>query len=333
MSLVAAQVSAIMEALESFHAENTALDLILASYAELKNGRRLLDPAGMIQYVRNPYAETDRVLWVEGIDLLSGNGTLVPFDCVHADFAIRPPVGTGSFPINTNGLASGNHILEATCHAICELIERDALTLWEALDDAVRLSTQVDPQSVTDASCREMLDVLDRAGVSYVIWNVTSDIAVPAFFCQIRDRHQGASRTAIHAGGSGCHLDAGIALLRSISEAVQSRLTAIAGSRDDLSFALYRTLTGSVSEFAEGAQPPVMSFRSVPSLATPTFEGDLAVLKNMVAAAGLGPVVAVDLSRDDMNIPVVRVVIPGLESAAISEEYTIGRRLRGRKSA
>jgi ribosomal protein S12 methylthiotransferase accessory factor len=46
-----------------------------------------------------------------------------------------------------------------------------------------------------------------------------------------------------------------------------------------------------------------------------------------LAAAGLSRVYAVDLTRPEIGVPVVRVIVPGLEFTAI-DEYRVGPRVR-----
>jgi len=83
------------------------------------------------------------------------------------------------FDRTSNGLASGNHLLEAASHAICELVERDAVALWSLLPTAERRAARLDLQTVADPGCREVLDRLAEAGIGVVVHDVTSD--VPAF--------------------------------------------------------------------------------------------------------------------------------------------------------
>ena len=45
-------------------------------------------------------------------------------------------------------------------------------------------------------------------------------------------------------------------------------------------------------------------------------------------AAGIGRVIAVDLTRPEIGIPVVRVVIPGLEGVGEASNYAPGARAR-----
>src|SRR5690606_34634787 len=130
---------------------------------------------------------------------------------------------------------------EAIVHALCELIERDATALSPlAITDAQR----VDLAGVADPSCQAVLGRLTAAEREVGAVDITSDLGVPAYACRIVDR-PGAPRWAARGacGGYGCHLDPSVALLRALTEAVQSRLTLIAGSRDDLSMRTYEAFT------------------------------------------------------------------------------------------
>jgi ribosomal protein S12 methylthiotransferase accessory factor YcaO len=50
---------------------------------------------------------------------------------------------------------------------------------------------------------------------------------------------------------------------------------------------------------------------ALPRRATPTFEGDVAVLVAALAAAGAGEVVVVDQTQERWQVPVVKVLVPG----------------------
>ncbi|MFM7593329.1 MAG: YcaO-like family protein, partial [Isosphaeraceae bacterium] len=65
--------------------------------------------------------------WVEGVDLMGGGATWVPYEMVHTDFTEPAAAGAGCFVCGSNGLASGNHMLEAIAHGLCELVERDTI--------------------------------------------------------------------------------------------------------------------------------------------------------------------------------------------------------------
>jgi ribosomal protein S12 methylthiotransferase accessory factor len=118
--------------------------------------------------------------------------------------------------------------------------------------------------------------------------------------------------------GFGSHLDATMALYRAIIEAVQGRVTFISGSRDDLLYAHYEAvrepelLEGMWREIIAG-KPAARRWTGEPRLSTDSFEDDLRVLLAALEAAGFGSAIAVDLSRTDVGIPVVKVIVPGLE--------------------
>jgi ribosomal protein S12 methylthiotransferase accessory factor len=58
---------------------------------------------------------------------------------------------------------------------------------------------------------------------------------------------------------------------------------------------------------------PVRDFHSVPTFEFASFDEDVALELELLIAAGIGPVVAVDLIRPEFGIPVVRVVAPHLQ--------------------
>lgn len=161
-----------------------------------------------------------------------------------------------------------------------------------------------------------MLDRLAAAEIEVGAVEITSDLGVPAYACRIVDR-PGAPRWAARGacGGYGCHLDPAVALLRALTEAVQSRLTLIAGSRDDLSMRTYEAFTDPQASAEEAAAlARARPQRALgPSLATPSFEGDVALLLDRLRAAGCPCAVLVDLTRPDIGVPVARMIVPGLE--------------------
>jgi ribosomal protein S12 methylthiotransferase accessory factor len=61
------------------------------------------------------------------------------------------------------------------------------------------------------------------------------------------------------------------------------------------------------------ASGPRRAFGEVPSRRLPTFNDDVVFTLERLAAAGLPRAVIVDLTRDDLGVPVVKAVVPGLE--------------------
>ena len=83
------------------------------------------------------------------------------------------------------------------------------------------------------------------------------------------------------------------------------------------------------------AAAPRRRFEAVQGCATPTIHGDLALLLSRIGAAGLGPVAWVDLTREEIGIPVVRAVVAGLEGTPgpAGGGYAPGERARARTRA
>ena len=161
---------------------------------------------------------------------------------------------------------------------------------------------------------------------------VTSDIGLPVFLSRILQSDSGLSNTIRPAAGMGCHLVREVALLRALTEAAQSRLTFIAGARDDMPRQGYEQfLDPKTYEIWRNAMAPTASgrnFLDAPSYHGRSFDEDLRLQLDRLKSVGIDEVVTVDLTKPEFRIPVVRVIIPGLEGLDSSARYVPGERLR-----
>jgi ribosomal protein S12 methylthiotransferase accessory factor len=331
LDLDAAKASGVMEAIELHHAEQIEQPLKLGSWRELGASHPMVRVEGLPRTSLSLFHQDQTLLWIEGVDRVSGAPTWVPFETVHMNFTPPLPTGSGCFAAGSNGLASGNHQLEAICHAICELIERDAQTLFRCESEEEREARRVDAETVVDADARTLLDAYERAGVSVSIWDVTSDLGVPVFRCCVADRDMNPFSPSAILEGSGCHLVPEIALARALTEAAQARLTLIAGSRDDVGWQRHgaeRSRAADEVARANVLRKGMRRFPTVPTSALLTFEEDERALLDALRTAGLDQVVAVDLTRSEFGVPVVRVIIPGLETHHGVAGFVPGRRAR-----
>jgi ribosomal protein S12 methylthiotransferase accessory factor len=329
IDLAAATASGLMEAAELYHAEHIELPLKFGTHAELSRTHSLIDVSRLPHVTDSRFHQNLVMLWIEGLDLLSGEPRWLPYESVRADFTLPPPPGSGCFDCSSNGLASGNTMAEAVCHAICEVVERDATTLWNGMPPKDRAPTGLDLDGVTDEACRQVLDRLEKADFDVTAWETTSDIDVPAFFALITDRRNPQNHQGI---GAGAHPSPAIALLRALTEAVQVRTTYISGTRDDLMPEEYgeahrnrrrRMAARLLAEHTSGR-----NFGAIPDRSSDTFAGDLEWLLSRLKAVGITEAVAVDLSRDELGLSVARVVIPGLEGPDDHDAYMPGERAR-----
>jgi YcaO-like protein with predicted kinase domain len=327
LDLAQAMTSALMEAIEGFHAEEVG-DRRRANYREFAANHDVVDPLTLCTTGR-PLDVEATISWLEGFDLLRQEACWVPFEIVHTDYT--QPLD-GYFLAGSNGLASGNHLVEAISSAICELVERDAIAVWNASGIRARAERALDIASVDDLDCLALLAKYDKAGIAVRLWNVTTDIGIAAFLCDIRDPSAGEPRRLRHFHGAGCHPDRAIALARSLTEAAQTRLTYIAGIRDDLLPSEYAEpptadiVDALIDALCQENEPN--SFRQIPSFAAADLVQDLQWELERLRSAGITRVVAIDLTRPDFAIPVVRVVIPGLEGDIRHPHYLPGPRAR-----
>ncbi len=332
VDLAAAKASALMETIETYHAEQIDLPLRLGTYAELQARLCLADIRRLPHRVSVGAPQHLSALWVEGFDLLQAAPTWVPFEMVSVDFTLPSPIAVPCFPASSNGLASGNYLLEAVSHAICEVVERDATRLWELQSRSEGETARLDLDSVSDPRCRHVLERFEEAGVAVAAWDVTSDVGIACFTCVIADRDSDSLHPMYGAGGAGCHPDRGIALLRALTEAAQSRLTAISGARDDIDRTRYeRSLSPEVLDHYSAVlamRGTARDFATVPHREADTFDADVAWELDRLRAVGIEQVVAVDLTRSEFGIPVVRVVIPGLEARQVGGAYAAGARVQ-----
>lgn len=334
-TLVAAQVSGAMEAIEMYHAEYAECELIETSVDRLRaEGRAILD-VDRIPTVKHQRIVGDApLLWTYGEDVVSGAEMLVPFSCVH----LRPPqhgsrVSRSPFQRSSNGLASGNIRIEAILAGMYEVIERDAYALARAVPGFWgRTDTVVDLRALNLPVVDELVAKCEAAEILVIVQDMTSDLGVPAFAARLFDLAHPETGISV---GYGCHLETEVALVRAITEAAQARaVVQVAGSRDDTTkyerwtMKLFATEMDAARRLHDQAtwQPPL-------SVARGTFQADFDELVQRLGTAGMPQVGVVDLQEEPFPVSVVRVVIPGLEGIWTFPSYGPGARARAAISA
>jgi YcaO-like protein with predicted kinase domain len=330
--LTAAKASGLMESVESYHAEHITLPLKLGSYEELRYTHPVADVDRLPLVARSRFRPDLRLLWIEGHDLLREEPVWVPYEMVHTDYTLPPPTGSGCFVASSNGLASGNHPLEAISHGICEVVERDAASIWTRRPAEAQHQARVDLAGIDSEECRQVLALYERAGIAVAVWEMTSDVGIPAFMCMIAEPPGRRTFPIPSSRGMGCHPSREIALLRALTEAAQSRLTIISGSRDDLARKWYDLDTSPDIVRLDWSRMqthgPMRGFNDAPTFEGDTLDEDVEWELERLRSAGIDRVVTIDLTRPEFNLPVVRVVIPGLEASALHPGYTPGSRAR-----
>ena len=198
----------------------------------------VVDPAAAVPATGRPFDPGGDDRLDRGYDLLRREACWVPAEIVHTDYTGEPD---GFFLAGSNGLASGNHLVEA--------VDRRALRADRARRGRVvagrrirrKRRRRLDLASVDDPDCRRLARQYEAAGIDVRVWNATTDIGIAGLFLP-DPRPAGAATRAGCAGftAPAAIPTAAIALARALTEAAQTRLTYIAGIRDDLLPAEYR---------------------------------------------------------------------------------------------
>ncbi|HEV7666681.1 MAG TPA: YcaO-like family protein [Chloroflexota bacterium] len=328
LTRVQAKVSALMESLESFHAECIDQPVERATLGVMRQqlaydpyalpvvqtpsvGARDLSYDSYAPPIGAPTRLRDHTPldWVAATDLVTGSATWVPRQLCQLDFTLQERLAEPLFRATSNGLASGNTVAEALIHGLCEVVERDGL--WRLHSPSHQPEPSIDQAGVPSRLAQQVLQRFARAGMRADIVDATGPTLLPTF--EVLLRHAESPAT-YH--GSGCHPSRTTALLRALTEAAQSRLSHIAGSRDDF----FRRSYTAGAEVSLNARLPADSaqrrFQEIPSLLPGLGLGATVheIVARVRSVTGMSPL-AVDLRRSAFGLPVVFVVAPGLRLA------------------
>ncbi len=315
-----ARASAMMEAFERYSAERKPEDETFTAHPEDCDG---LDPESLI--LPGSTDLKSELEWINAENLTGDEEVPVPANAVFHPY--NPPEGCMSlFRSNTNGLASGNAREEAIFHGLMEVIERDAWSLFEARRGP---KVEVDCSGTDNDIISGLLEKFHAAGVEVTLVDLTADtgvatVAAVADDTVLRD-------PALLTMGVGTHLDPEIAVIRALTEVAQSRATQIHGTREDTVRAEFMRRAGyermkRLNRHWFSEPEDTITLDEMEDLSTRSFRGDLEITLRKLRESGLEDVFYVDLTRD-VGVPVVRVIVPGLEVFSVDPER-VGRRIR-----
>lgn len=298
-----ARVSAVMEMIEFAHAERVGPASVRGPAAEVHDGSYDLRD---LQPVAGSMVSDSVVLdWMEARTILTDATALVPRDYVQVSNEVRREWAPPTFDTSSNGLASGNSVDEATLHGLYELVERQCLSDLEYL--ARDTQTRVDPAVIQDEDCEWLIERLTAADNWFEIVDATNRFGIPCYLV-----HIWSPSFPLLISGSGCHLDPAVALNRALTEAAQSRLAIISGTRESIPEQVY-LLQHMNQERPRplGADVPVSS--ALPAdRSTPTIRDDLRHVASRLAADLSTEPLVVNLSSSYAGFAVTKAVVPGL---------------------
>lgn len=302
----AARIGALCEAFETHCAEQAVADGPSAAFADLPAGERAPEPGDYCRR-RGDGAEAAAapIHWCRAQDLLTGSACWLPHDVVSLDFTRGLP---SPFERASSGLGAGPTETEALLTSLLELIERDAAGAWARRDRAARLATRIDADSIPHDWFQAWRGRLAALDVTVEVFALETIVAIPAFRCVIGGE-EAFGPAWRRFSGTAAHWDAGRALFGALAEAIQSRLTLIAGVRDDIMPA-YHARERPRPARPEGG-PGGAPWRH--GEAMPMGAQDIG---ERLAALGYGQIAWKRLDAGLEGIAVTRAFIPGLGSSS-----------------
>ena len=263
--------------------------------------------------VPDPLDEHGRFDWSPIWSLTDRRFKYLPTELLFAgypDHADRPRHAYAE----SSGGAAGNTLEEAILQGFLELVERDGVSIWWY--NRIRRPS-VDLDTFDDPYLRDVgrhYQSLDR---EWWVLDLTSDLGIPTFGA-ISRRVAGSGESIVR--GFGTHFDPRTALLRAVTElnqnlALSGAAALEAGGQhpvddpDALDWARTATLTTYPYLVPNDAPPRTRdSFGYMPSS---DLREDVLRAQSLVEECGLEFLV-LDATREDIGLPVVKVVIPGL---------------------
>jgi oxazoline/thiazoline synthase len=206
-----------------------------------------------------------------------------------------------------SGSAAGNSLEEAVLQGLMELVERDSLALWW-YNRIIR--PQVDLESLRDPYCMTLAEQYRSQGREFWVLDITSDLGIPSFAAVSR-RIASASERIVF--GFGAHLDAHVALTRALEEMDQVLACITAEPDAMLGDAVSRWLSEStlLNQPYLTPGPSRSNLEDMPNLATDDVTQDLKICQQLLEQNGM-ELMVLDQTRPDINVPVVKVIVPGL---------------------
>lgn len=337
-----AEASAVMESIERYSAELRDSDeMVYETYENAKkavdeinaengeNSMYIVDPRDLILPLRTlDHMDNQIIAWTDGYEMFRGCEAWVPACAVYYPyFANKDEDEFQLFRYHTNGIAAGNTMEEAILHALFEDIERDAWSIAEFRDHTnadVLIRNQ-------DSIPAKLIKKFEDQGIHIHLKDLTSDLGIPTIGAAADDTVSKDPELLVI--GVGTHLNPEIAAIRAITEVAQSRTTHKHGMKINAQLQKVSQDMGyekikKVNHMWFGENEKKIYLEDIPDQATDDVLKDIEIVLKSLAEHGFDSVIACDITRPELGIPSVRMIVPGLEVSTMDPERE-GGRLRG----
>ncbi len=346
-----AKASVIMESIERFSSlpANYEGKILTGKYKELSKSYDVLKYDEVIEPLSFQLTDEMNMDYCIGYDLISQKDILIPSSLAVFRYNPNPPsINPYSF-FHTNGLASGNVMEEAICHALCEVIERDAVSIAEFSSSAFQyhllktiengflnngilirslesknfiddntVYSDIDLNGLDYPPVKKIVREFHKCQISLKVKDITTEIGIPTFIASSVEWVNHDYGYLVE--GHGTHPDSRIALMRAITEVSQSRAANIQGSRDDLRKMKYDPQNSDENKSWQFmASPKKKAFTEVNSFYNDDILDDIKLILGNLKNKGFKNAIVVNLTNSRLQVPVVRIIVPGLETFKINK--------------
>ena len=314
-----ARASAMMEGFERYSAERQDSDETeIATLEEISELGKYINPESLNlpKDFKKENLDSMKLEWSPAKDIISDKEYFIPTNAIYHPY-IHGNDCESLFKSNTNGLASGNVLEEAILHGIFEVIERDA---WSIFELTHKNYAQIDLDGIESDIVNETIDKFESKGIKIKLMDFTADIKVPTIAASADDT---VTRDAgLLTLGMGTHLDPEVAILRALTEVAQSRATQINGAREDTVRADFAREAGyermkRINKYYFRDEEEKISLSSIENKSTTSITKDLEIVKEELMNNDIDKILYYDLTRPELDVSVVRVIIPEMELFAL----------------
>jgi oxazoline/thiazoline synthase len=252
-----------------------------------------------------PFDQSAKIEWSPVWSLRDERFKYLPTSLLY--FFYKGSSTAGHIHADSNGCAAGNTREEAIVQGFLELAERDSYAMWWY--NRVQ-RPELDLSAFDDSYVRDLQIQLAETGRRLWVLDITNDLGIPSYVALSQSEENGQDFIEF---GSGSHFDPRIAMLRSLTELNQFLSIGLMGLRST------ETMGDDGSGLLRLADHPYLTPNGSPAV-RPDLDSKFGRLDkreqvmtcvNLVKRLGLDFLV-LDQTRPDIEVPVVRVIVPGL---------------------
>ncbi|MCP4157020.1 MAG: TOMM precursor leader peptide-binding protein, partial [bacterium] len=271
--------------------------------------------AKFYELVPVPFDESQEIHWTAVYSMNEKKFKYLPSCYCYAQYPAEDELNLFAYP-DSNGCAAGNSLEEALLQGFLELVERDSVALWWY---NMIPRPGVDLTGFNNPYYFKLIEYYKSLNRTLFVLDLTADLQIPTF-AAVSYRKNIKPENIIF--GFGAHVDATIAIERALIE-LNQLLPIVNGPKINPARGKYLTRDRNFSQWLNSAEikahpylvpkknVPLKTAGDYPILCKPNIYESITFCIERAAQQGLETLV-LDLTRPDIGLPVVKVMVPGL---------------------